>query len=342
MPTPMPPKLVTLQRHLLEQQHTLAPGATGDFTALLMDLIVAAKLIAREVNKAGLAEVLGDAGEENVQGELVMKLDEFAQDRIYKAMDHGGHLCCMASEEEAELIPIPARYPKGEYVLMFDPLDGSSNIDANVSIGTIFAIHRRRTPKGSDGVLEDVLQPGRDLVCAGYFLYGPSTMLVYSTGHGVAGFTLDPSIGEFCLSHENIQTPARGKIYSTNEGNSQYWDEPSRRYIAHLKASDKASGRPYSTRYIGSLVSDFHRNLLYGGVFLYPADHKDPKKPKGKLRVLYEAAPLAFIAEQAGGAASDGRRRILDLVPTGLHDRTPLCIGAKDDVALYEQFVREG
>jgi fructose-1,6-bisphosphatase I len=338
----MPAKLVTLQRHLLEQQHALAPGARGDFTALLMDLIVAAKLIAREVNKAGLAEILGDAGAENVQGELVMKLDEFAQDRIYKAMDHGGHLCCMASEEEKELIPIPARYPKGEYVLMFDPLDGSSNIDANVSIGTIFAIHRRRTPTGTDGTLEDVLQPGRDLVCAGYFLYGPSTMLVYSTGHGVAGFTLDPSIGEFCLSHEDIQTPARGKIYSANEGNWEFWDEPSRRYIQHLKTADKASGRPYSTRYIGSLVSDFHRNLLYGGVFLYPADHKDPKKPKGKLRLLYEAAPLAFIAEQAGGAASDGRRRILDLVPTGLHDRTPLCIGAKDDVALYDQFVREG
>ncbi len=335
----MPAKLVTLQRHLLEQQ-ALAKGATGDFTALLMDLMVAAKLIAREVNKAGLAEILGDIGEQNVQGELVMKLDEFAQDRIYKAMDHGGHLCCMASEESAELIPIPERHPKGKYVLMFDPLDGSSNIDANVSIGTIFAIHRRRTPEGGDGTLEDVLQPGRDLVCAGYVLYGPSTMLVYSTGHGVAGFTLDPSIGEFCLSHENIKTPPRGKIYSANEGNSQFWDEASRRYVAHLKTPDAASGRPYSTRYIGSLVSDFHRNLLYGGVFVYPADHKDPKKPKGKLRVLYEAAPLAFLAEQAGGAASDGRRHILDIVPTGLHDRTPLCIGARDDVALYEQFVR--
>ncbi len=335
----MPAKLVTLQRHLLEQQ-ARAQGATGDFTALLMDLMVAAKLIAREVNKAGLAEILGDIGEQNVQGELVMKLDEFAQDRIYKAMDHGGHLCCMASEEEKDLIPIPAAYPKGKYVLMFDPLDGSSNIDANVSIGTIFAIHRRRTPEGGDGTLEDVLQPGRDLVCAGYVLYGPSTMLVYSTGHGVAGFTLDPSIGEFCLSHEDIKTPPRGKIYSTNEGNSQYWDEASRRYVAYLKTPDAATGRPYSTRYIGSLVSDFHRNLLYGGVFVYPADHKDPNKPKGKLRVLYEAAPLAFIAEQAGGAASDGRRRILDLVPSGLHDRTPLCIGAREDVELYERFVR--
>lgn len=337
----MPKKLVTLQRHLLEQQERF-PDATGDFTRLMMDFLVAVKIIAREINKAGLAEILGDIGEQNVQGELVMKLDEFAQDRIFKAMDHGGHLCCMASEESKELIAIPPQYPKGKYVLMFDPLDGSSNIDANVSIGTIFAIHRRRTPDGGDGTIDDVLQPARGLVCAGYVLYGPSTMLVYSTGNGVAGFTLDPSIGEFCLSHEDIKTPPRGKIYSVNEGNSQFWDDPSRRYVEYLKTPDPATGRPYSTRYIGSLVSDFHRNLIYGGVFLYPADHKDPKKPKGKLRVLYEAAPLAFIAEQAGGAASDGRRPILDLVPTGLHDRTPLCIGARDDVALYDKFVREG
>jgi fructose-1,6-bisphosphatase I len=337
----MPKKLVPLQRHLLEQQERF-PDATGDFTRLMMDFLVAVKIIAREVNKAGLAEILGDIGEQNVQGELVMKLDEFAQDRIYKAMDHGGHLCCMASEESKELIAIPPHYPKGKYVLMFDPLDGSSNIDANVSIGTIFAIHRRRTPPGGDGTLEDVLQPGRELVCAGYVIYGPSTMLVYSTGNGVAGFTLDPSIGEFCLSHEDIKTPARGRIYSVNEGNSQFWDEPSRRYVEYLKTPDETTGRPYSTRYIGSLVSDFHRNLIYGGVFLYPADHKDPNKPKGKLRVLYEAMPLAFIAEQAGGAASDGRRPILDLVPTGLHDRTPLCIGAREDVALYDQFMRDG
>jgi fructose-1,6-bisphosphatase I len=335
----MPQKLVTLQRHILEQQSRF-PQATGDFTGMLMDFVVAAKLIAREVNKAGIAEVLGDAGHENVQGELVMKLDEFAQDRIYKAMDHGGHLCCMASEELKELIPIPPKFPMGRYVLMFDPLDGSSNIDANVSIGTIFAIHRRRSADGP-GTLEDVLQVGNNLVAAGYVLYGPSTVLVYSTANGVHGFTLDPSIGEFCLSHEDIRMPDKGKYYSANEGNTAFWDEASRKYIAHLKTPDKATGRPYSARYIGTLVSDFHRNLLYGGVFLYPADHKDPKKPQGKLRVLYEAFPLAFLAEQAGGSASTGRGRILDIKPKELHERTPLCIGPKADVALYEKFVAE-
>ncbi len=339
MPTPMPRKLVTLQRHILEQQARF-PFATGDFTAMLMDLMVAVKIISREVNKAGLAEILGNAGHENVQGEQVMKLDEFAQDRIYKAMDHGGHLCCMASEEEADLIPIPPEFPTGRYVLMFDPLDGSSNIDANVSIGTIFAIHRRKTAQGP-GTLEDALQVGNNLVCAGYVLYGPSTVLIYSTASGVAGFTLDPSIGEFCLSHEDIRFPERAKYYSANEGNRAYWGEADRKFIDHLKTPDKDSGRPYSSRYIGTLVSDFHRNLLSGGVFLYPADRKDPKKPQGKLRMLYEASPLAYIAEQAGGAASDGKHRILDIQPKGLHDRTPLCIGPKADVALYEKFVRE-
>ncbi|NUN49189.1 MAG: class 1 fructose-bisphosphatase [Candidatus Brocadiae bacterium] len=334
----MPHKLVTLQRHVIEQQARF-PSATGDFTLMLLDLMTAAKLIAREVNKAGLAEVLGDAGHQNVQDELVMKLDEFAQDRIYKAMDHGGHLCCMASEESAELIPIPPEYPHGRYVLCFDPLDGSSNIDANVSIGTIFSVHRRKSTSGP-GTLEDVLQVGNNIVCAGYVIYGPSTMLVYSTASGVSGFTLDPSIGEFCLSHEDIRTPERGKIYSANEGNAAYWGEADRAYIEHLKTPEKASGRPYSARYIGSLVADFHRNLLYGGVFLYPADRKDPKKPQGKLRLLYEAQPLAFIAEQAGGAASDGTQRILDIVPRTLHDRTPLCLGAKLDVQLYDDFVR--
>jgi fructose-1,6-bisphosphatase I len=339
MPTHMPHKLVTLQRHMLEQQARF-PFATGEFTSMLMDFVVAVKIISREVNKAGLAEILGDAGEENVQGEQVMKLDQFAQDRIYKAMDHGGHLACMASEEEKDLIPIPPQFPTGRYVLMFDPLDGSSNIDANVSIGTIFAIHRRKTHSGP-GTMEDALQVGNNLVCAGYVLYGPSTVLVYSTASGVAGFTLDPSIGEFCLSHEDIRMPERAKYYSANEGNTPYWGEADRKFIEHLKTPDKESGRPYSSRYIGTLVSDFHRNLLSGGVFLYPPDRKDPKKPAGKLRLLYEASPLAYIAEQAGGAASDGKQRILDIQPKGLHDRTPLCIGPKADVALYEKFVKE-
>ena len=335
----LPSKLVTVQRHIMEQQG-LHPEASGEFTRLLMDMTIALKIINREVNRAGLVSevILGQAGTQNIHGEQVMKLDAFAQDRIFKAMDHGGHLCAMASEEVDGIIQIPPQFPKGKYVLMYDPLDGSSNIDVNVSIGTIFSVYRRKTPAGGDGTLEDCLRKGSEQVAAGYIVYGPSTMLVYTAGHGVHGFTLDPSLGEFVLSHENIRMPSRGKLYSINEGNERTWDKGTYNYIRSLKQEDKATGRPYSLRYIGSLVADFHRNLLKGGIFLYTADCRDPKKPKAKLRLLYEANPLAIIAEQAGGAASTGTQRILDVQATELHQKVPLVIGSKEDVAEYEAF----
>jgi fructose-1,6-bisphosphatase I len=325
-------KIKTVQQHILDEER-LYPGATGDFTALLTSLTLAAKIISREVNQAGLVRILGETGEINVHGEAVQKLDEFAQQTIYSAMGHSGHLCVMASEESEGIIPIPDGGKRGRYVLMFDPLDGSSNIDVNASIGTIFSIHRKITT-GVDGVLEDCLQAGTEQLAAGYFIYGSSTMMVYTTGHGVNGFTLDPSLGEFLLSHENIKIPKRGKIYSINEGNIHQWDAGTRRYVDHVKADQKSDGRPYSLRYIGSLVADFHRNLLKGGIFLYPG-------PKGKLRLLYEAAPLAMVVEQAGGNASTGAQRILDVTPDSLHQRVPLIIGSTEDVKLYEKFCRE-
>lgn len=334
----MTQKIVTVQRHIMEEQR-LHPEASGDFTRLLWDLMLAFKLIAREVNKAGLVHhIMGMAGTENVHGEIQAKLDRFAHDTIYRAMDHGGHLCVMASEENPEIIPIPDRFPKGSYVLLFDPLDGSSNIDVNISIGSIFSIHRKISP-GKDGTLEDCLQPGVKQVASGYCIYGSSTMLVYTTGHGVHGFTLDPSVGEFLLSHRDIRIPPRGKIYSVNEGNHRAWDEGTRNYVNWVKQKDVESGRPYSLRYVGTLVADFHRTLLKGGIFLYPADVSDPSKPaKPKLRLLYEAAPMALLCEQAGGKASTGRERILEIQPRELHQKVPLIIGSPEDVSTYEEF----
>jgi fructose-1,6-bisphosphatase I len=334
---------MTLSRFIVECQQ-LYPEATGQFTSLLLDITIAAKLIAREVSKAGLLDVLGGTGKINVQGEQVMKLDDFANDVMVKVLDHTGHLCVMASEEMADPIPIPQPFRKGPYVLVFDPLDGSSNIDANVNIGTIFGIYRRRDPQATDdGTLSDLLQPGRKLICAGYIVYGPSTVMVYSFGQGVFGFTLDPSVGEFLLSHPRIETPPRGRLYSCNEGNAKYWAPEVQALVQHLKG-ERGDGsperRPQSLRYIGSLVADFHRNLLYGGLFFYPADHKEAKASRGKLRLLYEANPLAFIAEQAGGAATDGERPILDIEPQDLHQRTPLFIGSRDDVELAMSFLR--
>ncbi|MBI3268201.1 MAG: class 1 fructose-bisphosphatase [Planctomycetes bacterium] len=334
----MSAKIVTLQRHIMEQQ-SLHPEASGRFTRLLWDLTLAVKLIAREVNKAGLvSEIMGAAGTENVSGDQVMKLDQYAQDRMFKAMDHGGHLCVMASEEVEGIIPIPEEFPLGHYVLLFDPLDGSSNIDANVSVGTIFSIYARKTRGRQGGTLEDCLRRGSEQVAAGYVVYGSSTMLVYTTGNGVHGFTLDPSLGEFLLSHPNIQIPPRGKIYSINEGNSPYWEAGTKKYIQYIKEKDPASNRPYSLRYIGSLVADVHRTLLYGGIFLYPADEKEAGKLKAKLRVTYEAHPMAMIVEQAGGRATTGTQRILEVEPKSLHERVPLVIGSRDDVLLYEEF----
>lgn len=331
-------KGITLNRHILEQERNY-PGATGEFTGLLTQMALAAKLISREVNKAGLVNILGFTGEHNVQGEKVQKLDVLANDTIVEAFEHSGHVCVMASEEAADPILLSSTYPRGQYALLFDPLDGSSNIDANISIGTIFSVHKKIST-GANGTMDDLLQPGHRQVAAGYVVYGSSTMLVYTTGNGVHGYTLDPSVGEFLLSHENIQMPARGSIYSANEGNYQYWHPEVQRYIDYLHEKDPASKRPYSARYVGSLVADFHRTLLYGGIFLYPADTKDPKQPAGKLRLLYEAAPLALIAREAGGRASTGTEDILDLQPTKLHQRVPLFIGSRADVDTAEAFVQ--
>lgn len=330
-------KLVTIERFILEQQQS-HPEATGTLTNLLYDLALAAKIIASKTTRAGLAEILGSAGEENVQGEEVQKLDAFAQRTLFRLNDHTGRLAVMASEEVEEIIPIPERFPVGPYVLVFDPLDGSSNIDVNVSIGTIFGIYRRKTSAGR-GALEDVLQPGRNLVAAGYILYGASTMMVYSTGNGVHGFTLDPAIGEFLLSHPHIRLPEKPKYYSVNQGYQPYWTPGVQAYTEWLQR-DTPEKKALSLRYIGSLVADFHRNILAGGVFYYPADRKDPKKPGGKLRLVYEANPLAFLIEQAGGYASDGVQAILDIQPTKLHQRVPLFIGNRNLVEQAEALIR--
>lgn len=330
----MPSRAVTLQQFIIQQER-LHPEASGEFTSVLLDIALAAKMINREVERAGLVDILGYTGGENVHGEKVTKLDLFAHEVIYRVLGSTGQLAVLASEEDENIIPVPEGQPVGKYVVNFDPLDGSSNINANVNIGTIFSILPRLTRKGS-GCLEDVLQAGRRQLASGYVMYGSSTMLVFTTGDGVHGFTFEPSLGEFLLSHPNIQTPSRGHIYSVNEGHYCRWDEGMKRYIDWLKMDDDATGRPYSARYVGSLVADFHRNLLYGGIYLYPGDTKNPN---GKLRVLYEAAPLAYIAEQAGGLASNGTRRILDLAPSELHQRTPLFLGSPEDVRDCERFL---
>lgn len=332
---------ITVIEHLLYHQKE-SPMATGRFTRLLSEMILSGKIINQEVNKAGLVEILGLTGETNVQGEKVRKLDEFANQVLEHRLQRAGVLCALASEERADLIPIPPDYPQGDYILIFDPLDGSSNIDANVSIGTIFSIFRRISPSDQPVSLADILQKGSKQVAAGYMIYGSSTMLVYTTGNGVHGFTLDPSVGEFLLSHPDIKIPDQGKIYSVNEGYWSYWDDATRNAVNYFKDPGNDQGKVYSSRYIGSLVADFHRNLLYGGVFLYPADTRDPNLPYGKLRLMCEANPLAMIVEQAGGMATDGRTRILDIQPTELHQRVPLVIGSRNDVlkvkAILEKF----
>lgn len=331
-------KIVTIERFILEQERDF-PEATGALTGILYDIALAAKVIASKTTRAGLAEILGSTGRENVQGEVVQKLDEYADNIIYRLNDHTGRLAVMASEERPDIVPIPERFPVGKYVLLFDPLDGSSNIDVNVSIGTIFALYRRKSEEGR-GTLADCLQQGKDLIAAGYVIYGASTMMVYSTGQGVHGFTLDPSVGEFLLSHPNIRIPKKPLYYSTNQGYEAYWSEGVRRYTEWLQGKN-GNGKFLSLRYIGSLVADFHRNLLTGGVFYYPADSKDPSKPHGKLRLVYEAAPMAFLAEQAGGAASDGTGPIREIQPSELHQRVPLFIGNRELVERAEQFIHK-
>ncbi|MBC8209393.1 MAG: class 1 fructose-bisphosphatase [Desulfobulbaceae bacterium] len=328
---------ITVHRQIMDSQ-SLHNEATGELSGLLTELIVAAKTISAEVNMAGLADALGVSGKTNIQGEEVQKLDEFSNNTIKRRMAQSGYICVMTSEEEDGIIPVQEGC-EGKYTLAFDPLDGSSNIDVNVSIGTIFSIHRRISSSGQ-GDIDDLLQPGNELVAAGYMIYGSSTMLVYSTGEGVHGFTLDPSVGEFFLSHESIRVPEESKYFSVNEGNYNYWKPEMRSYVDYLKTIDEASGRPYSARYIGSLVADFHRNLIVGGIFLYPCDSKNPEKPYGKLRLLYEASPMAFLAEQAGGLAlTDDGTRILDIKPTTLHERVPLVIGSRKEVERAEQFL---
>ncbi len=329
---------ITVFNHILLNQK-LNPGASGAFTRLLMAIVVAAKVIQRDVGKAGLVDVLGRAGVINVQGEEVQKMDEIANDTMKRLLSASGEVCTLCSEEEADLIEIPRQYNRGNYLVHFDPLDGSSNMDANVSIGTIFSIYRRVTPPEVEADLKDALQAGLRQVAAGYVVYGSSCMLVYSTGSGVHGFTLDPSVGEFILSHPNMRIPAKGKVYSANEANYGYWDEGTRKYIDWLKDPKANHAQPHTARYIGSLVADFHRNLLYGGIFLYPADKKDPLKPKGKLRLMCEANPMSFLMEQAGGLATTGTERVLEIQPTQIHQRVPLIAGSHDDVKTYLEFL---
>lgn len=331
--------IITIERHILEQQKKY-PNATGEFTALLYDMALAAKIIARETTRAGLAGILGATPSTNAYGEQQQKLDVFADSVIYRMNDHTRRLCAMASEEHEEMMAIPPHFGTGRYVLLYDPLDGSSNIDVNVTVGTIFAIHRKITT-GERGTLEDVLQPGRRLAAAGYVIYGSSTMMVYSTGQGVHGFTLDPGVGEFLLSHEDIRIPSPPKFYSANQGNEKYWTMGVRRFTRWLQGIDGEGGAPLSQRYIGSLVSDFHRNLLQGGVFFYPADVQEGGKPYGKMRLLFEAQAMAFIAAHAGGYASDSIGDILDIVPHNLHQRVPVFVGNRELVAQAETFIRQ-
>lgn len=315
------------------------PHSTGEFAALMDEIVLTAKVISREVNKAGLIDITGFTGDVNVQGEEVRKLDEYANDLFMHILKYSGHVCAMASEEAEELVQGPTYTNKGSYVVLLDPLDGSSNIDANVSIGSIFAIYRRVSKEGGPGKLEDFLQPGRNLVAAGYVIYGSSTMMVYTSGQGVHGFTLDSSVGTFVLSHPNIKIPNACKIYSVNEGNYGKWTEGIRRYVDRCKGlGEDALEKSMTGRYIGSMVADFHRNLLYGGIFLYPGMIK---KPNGKLRLMYEAKPMAFLIEQAGGAASNGTIDILDIQPEELHQRVPLFMGNKPEVELIEEYIKK-
>ncbi|MGH7410793.1 MAG: class 1 fructose-bisphosphatase [Candidatus Methylomirabilis sp.] len=327
-------KGMALTRHLLDDQQE-SPG--GNLGALLIHIGLAAKLISRELNRAALVGMLGNTGEVNVQGEQVKQLDMWSNDVFVNALKESRLVCTVVSEEMAEPLHFDRNCGAGRYVVCFDPVDGSSNVDSNVTIGTIFSVRRRRG-QGRDHVSADVLQKGNEQVAAGYVMYGPSTVLVYTAGRGVHGFTLDQTIGEYILSHPTIRIPTRGKIYSVNQGNYHRWHQETRRAIDYLNTPDKATGRPYSLRYVGSMVADMHRTLLEGGIFMYPAEAGEGKKSTGKLRLLYEAAPMGYVVEQAGGRASTGTERILDIEPSDCHQRVPLFIGSADDVALVEEF----
>jgi len=327
----------TLGQFIIEKQADFS-YAKGELSRLLRDIGIAAKIVNREVNKAGLVDILGDAGTTNIQGEGQKKLDVFANEQFISALTSGGECCIVATEEEDDFVPIDSPVSKNaKYIVCIDPLDGSSNIDVNVAVGTVFSIYRRKSVDGL-ATLSDVLQKGTEQVAAGYVIYGSSTMLVYTTGKGVNGFTLDPSIGEFCLSHPDLKTPEDGTIYSINEGNYVHFPEGVKKYLKYAQVEDQDTHRPYTSRYIGSMVADVHRNLIKGGIFIYPTT---AASPNGKLRLLYECNPMAFIVEQAGGMASDGLNRILAIQPSALHQRSALFIGSPKMVRMAEQLMAE-
>lgn len=332
-------KVTTLHEFIMDRQADF-PFASGELSRLLNDIAVASKVVSKDVRRAGLLEnFLGAQGSTNIQGEEQQKLDVIADNQFINMFKAGGEVCGIASEENDDFMAFDSEFSKnGKYVVLFDPLDGSSNIDVNVSIGTIFSIYRRKSDIGSLATIEDMLQMGQEQIAAGYVLYGSSTMLVYTTGRGVNGFTLDPSIGEFCLSHPDVKMPETGRMYAMNEGNINICEEGIKEYIeTYCQQTQPGHARPYSGRYIGSLVADFHRNLIKGGIYIYPDTSVDPE---GKLRLLYECNPLAFIAEQAGGLATDGRNRIMSISPGRLHQRVPFFIGSKKMVEQAMSFLK--
>ena len=330
-------KIKTLTEFITDQQ-ALNPGAKGDLSRLLNDIAIASKIVHREINKAGLVDILGEVGQENVQGESVKKLDLYANDQFIAAFKSGGECAAVASEEDEDIVILDGpNSQNGKYLVSIDPLDGSSNIDVNISVGTIFSVLQRKDTSKTV-TKEEFFVAGKEQVASGYVIYGSSTMLVYTTGNGVNGFTLDPSIGEFCLSHPNMQTPANGGIYSVNEANLNTMSKGVKKYISFCQQLDKNKQRTHTARFMGSLVADFHRNLIKGGIYIYP---KTTAAPSGRLRLLYECAPLAWIAEEAGGKATDGTQRILDIVPTDLHQRTPYFIGSTQMVEKAESYMNE-
>jgi fructose-1,6-bisphosphatase I len=333
-------RIVTLNEVIIQRQSAF-PYAKGELSRLLSHIGLAAKIVNNKINKAGLeTNIIGCSENINIQGEIQQKLDIFANETFTKAIQASGIVCGIVSEEEDEIVVFDDELSlEGKYVICMDPLDGSLNVDVNVSVGTIFSIYRRISPSGQKVCIEDFLQPGKAQVAAGYVIYGSSTMLVYTTGLGVSGFTYDPSIGEFCLSHEKIVTPEFGKIYSVNEGNYVKFPEGVKKYIKHCQKDDSRTDRPYTSRYIGSLVADFHRNLLKGGIYIYP---EMQGKPNGKLRLIYECNPIAFLAEEANGLATNGcGNRILDIKPTDIHQRAPLFTGSKNMVKKAEEFMKD-
>lgn len=330
-----PEKLITLDEYIIQSQNRF-PGATGELSQLLRDIGLAAKIISREVNKAGITSLLGVDGSTNVHGESVKKLDLFADQQLISALDRSMITCMVISEENDGIVRLNSQ--GGKYIVYLDPLDGSSNIDVNVSIGSIFSIYMRQARFDPDLVESDALQPGVRQVAAGYVLYGSSTIMVYTTGLGVSAFTLDPSIGEFILSDDNFRMPEHGTIYSINEGSYNSWQTGLKKYIKYCQEEDPDTGRPYTARYIGSMVADIHRTLILGGIFIYPSSKK---YPEGKLRLMYECNPLGFIIEQAGGMATDGEGRVMEIQPKSLHQTTPIFIGSKQNVEMVKRFLKE-